>query len=649
MTTIKQIAFIGLILLVNLTFAQEVKIARANEQYEKYSYINAQEIYLKVVENGYRSAEVYQKLGDTYYYNSDYVNAEKYYSKLLNEYPDNIETEYYYRIAQTLKSVGKYEKSAEVMKIYFEKGGAEPNVKKFENDPEYLLSLGVHPFKYVINNVGVNTRWSDFSPTYFQNKIVYSSTSKERAELKAHNWNNMPYLDLYIADVDSDGGLSNSRPLEGEVNTFLHEATPVFSKDGQTMYFTRNNFKDGKKGYDKNRIIKLKIYRATLKVNKKGEQYWGDILELPFNGPAYSTAHPALNYDENRLYFASDMPGGYGRSDLYKVDIKKDSVGNITYGAPVNLGPEVNTRSRETFPFVSEDNNLYFASDGHFGHGGLDIYVATLDSNGNLEQVSNFGPPINTNKDDFGLIIQESKGSGYYTSNAAGGRGAIDDEIYYFFEKCVMTINGVVTDIDTKELLPGAEVTLLNASNQVIQKVTVGEDATFSFTAECSTNYTLRGTKDAYYPKEEIVETPDVGGVINVDLQLKLKQPCPPNDLGCMLEVQPIYFDYDEDFIRTDAEVELAKILYAMELYPNLEIHIESHTDSRGRDAYNMKLSDRRAQSTREWIVERGIDKERISAKGYGESLLLNHCGNDIECTDEEHQLNRRSMFIIQN
>ncbi|MCZ4320315.1 OmpA family protein [Aequorivita viscosa] len=649
MPTLKQILLVGLLLFVNDLFSQEVKIAKANNQFDKYGYINAREIYLKVVENGYSSAEIYKKLGDTYYYNSDYVNAEKWYIKLLEEFPDNVEIEYYYRLAQTLRSVGNYQESDEIMQVYFNKGGEEKNIKKFDNDPEYLKSLGVHPFKYVIKKVAVNTRLSDFSPIYYKNKIVFSSTARDRGDIKIHSWNNMPFLDLFIAEIDKDGGLSNSRILDGDVNTKFHESTPVFTKDGKTMYFTRNNFIDGKKGFDKNRVIKLKILRASLKHHKDGSEYWGDITELPFNSKSYSNAHPALSADETRLYFASDMPGSFGRSDLYRVDIKKEKDSTITYGVPVNLGPEVNTRSRETFPFISEDNNLYFSSDGHFGRGGLDIYVATLDTDGSLKQVSNFGPPINTKMDDFGLIIKESQGCGYYTSNAAGGRGAIDDDIYYFYEKCVMTINGIVTDIDTQELLPGSEVSLLSANNSVIEKVTVGEDAAFSFTTECDTRYIIRATKKLYFPKEEVVETPDQGGVIDLNIQLKLKDPCPPNDLGCILELQPIYFDYDEDYIRADAEIELAKILYAMKLYPELVIHIESHTDSRGRDSYNMKLSERRAQSTLNWLVERGIDKSRLSAKGYGETMLINNCGNDSDCTEEEHQLNRRSMFIIQD
>ncbi len=643
----KRFIILGIIiLLANVSFSQSSKVAKANNQFDKYDYINAREIYLKVVENGFASAEIYKKLGDTYYYNSDYINAVNWYNKLVAEYPGEIETEYYYRIAQSLKSVEDYEKSEEMMNTYLSMGGVEREVKGFENDPEYLKSLGVHPFKYVINKVATNSRFSDFGPSYYKNKIVFASSTKDREKFRTHNWNNLPYLDLFMADVDSVGGLSNVTSLNGNINTEYHESSPAFIKDGKTMYFTRNNYNDGKKGYDKERTIRLKLYRATF---NNTDNSWGSVKELPFNSPYYSVAHPTLSNDGKRLYFASDMEGTFGRSDLWYVDVIQGSDGSYVYGTPINLGPEINTKARETFPFISENNNLYFSSDGHGGQGGLDVFVSAIDKDGNLQQISNFGSPINTNMDDFGFITKESEGTGYYTSNVDGARGSIDDEIYYFYEKCVMTINGIVTDIDTEDLLPGSEVSILSEDNKLIQKITVGEDAAFSFTAECDTKYILRGTKNRYFPKEETIETPDEGGVVDLNLQLKLEEPCPPNDLGCRLKLQPIYFDYDKDFIRPDASIELAKILYAMQLYPQLVIHIESHTDSRGRDSYNEKLSERRAQSTLNWIVERGIDKDRLSAKGYGETQLINECGNDVDCTEEEHQLNRRSMFIIQN
>ncbi|MEL6812807.1 MAG: OmpA family protein, partial [Bacteroidota bacterium] len=600
-----------------------------------------QKIYLMVVQDGYHSAEIYKKLGDTYYYNSDYISAVKWYEKLIHSYPDDVELDYYYRTAQSLKSADRQEDSKQMMDKYLELGGELPITQTFESDPEYLKKLGIQPSKFVVEPVEINSKYSDFGSAYYLDKFVFSASTKDLSNFKTHNWNNLPYLDLYMADMDEEGILSNPQKLEGEINSDYHESTPAFTKDGRTVYFTRNNFLQGKVGAAKDRTIKLKLYKAT----KGAGNTWVNVTELPFNNDEYSVSHPTLSKDEKRLYFASDMPGTFGRSDLWYVDIMENNV----YGEPVNLGAKINTRGKETFPFISENNNLYFASNRRGGKGGLDVYIATLDSLGAVNDISNFGPPVNTRQDDFGFIIQESKKIGYFTSNAGGGRGSIDDEIYRFKEVCVMTIRGKVVDMDTKELIPGATVALMDANNKLLETVEVGEDASYSFTVECDSAYMLRGTKDEYYPQEKIAETPEYGGVVEIDLELKLKDPCPPDDLGCRLSLQPIYFDYDKANIRPDAEIELAKILSALKAYPQLVIHIESHTDSRGNDRYNEKLSGKRAKSTLDWLVTKGIEGTRLSSKGYGETQLQNRCSNDVECTEVEHQLNRRSMFMIQN
>ncbi|OAB81575.1 OmpA family protein [Cochleicola gelatinilyticus] len=627
---------------VSSSFSQKYKVDKADEEFDKYDFIDAREIYLEVINEGFDSAEILKKLGDTYYYNSDYGSAVKWYQRLFDKYPNAIETEYYYRAAQSYKTVDDLEASEKLMNTYYSKGGEDRVVEVFDNDPAYLKTLGIQPFKYVITEAAINSKFSDFGPSYADNdQLIFAASTKDLSNFDTHNWNNLPYLDLFIAKVDGEGGLYDVKTLQGDVNTKYHESSSTITKDGSTMYFTRNNFTNNRKDHDKDRTIRLKLYRAT----KTTENTWGNVVEIPFNDNEYSVAHPALSLNEKRLYFSSDMPGTFGRSDIWYVDI----VGDNKYGPPVNLGPLINTKARETFPFISENNILYFSGDGHGGYGGLDVYIAPLTEEGKVDKISNFGTPINTNKDDFGFITKESTKSGYFTSNRTGGRGSIDDEIYHFVEVCVMTINGVVKDIDTDELLPNSEVTLLDENNNVMEKVIVNEDAAFSFTVECDTKYKVIGNKKSYYPKEKIVETPDEGGVVDIILELKKEDPCPPNDLGCRLSLQPIYFDYDEDYIRPDAAVELAKILAAMRLYPDLVIHIESHTDSRGSARYNEKLSERRAQSTRSWIVDRGIEGSRISAKGYGESQLINLCDDDAECSEEEHQLNRRSMFIIQD
>lgn len=622
-------------------FSQKKDIEKANKEFDKFAYIDAREIYLKVVEDGYESAEIFKKLGDTYYFNSDYTNAAKWYDKLVKQFPDQTEAEYYYRAAQSLKSLGNYTESDALMKDYVAKGGKGLVIKTYEDDPNYLKSTVFKSRDFTLDKVGINSSNSDFGASFYgKDRIVYASASRTDGT-KVSEWTNQPFLDLFLAERDSTGQLSNSMPLGGDINTPYHESSTAFSKDGMTVYFTRNNFLDGKKGKDKNKTIRLKLYKAT----KTGEYNWTNIVELPFNSKEYSVAHPALSPDGKRLYFSSDMPGTTGMSDLWYVDI----LGNDKYGVPINLGPEINTEARESFPFISENNNLYFSSDGRSGLGGYDIFVTPLDKDGKPGKITNLGSPANSAQDDFGFIINENDRIGYVTSNRGGDRGSIDDDIYLVKEICSITIHGKVFDKETKDPLPGAQVSLLDENNQLVSQTSAKNDGTYSFVGDCGTQYTVRGVKEGYNPYEKIIETPMLSGIVDVPLPLERIGPCPPNDLGCKLNLQPIYFDFDKSNIRRDAEIELAKILAAMREYPELIIHIESHTDSRGNDSYNMALSERRAQSTLKWLVSKGIDANRLTAKGYGESQLVNQCSNGVSCTSEEHQLNRRSMFIIKN
>lgn len=641
-TIVRNIFIFAMVVLTSgSVLSQKKDIAKANKEFDKFAYIDAREIYLKVVEDGYESAEIFKKLGDTYYFNSDYTNAAKWYDKLVNQFPDQTEAEYYYRAAQSLKSLGKYTESDALMNDYISKGGKGLVIKTYEDDPNYLKSTVFKSRDFTLDKVGINSSTSDFGASFYgKDNIVYASTSRTDGT-KVYEWTNQPFLDLFIAERDSTGQLSNSMPLGGDINTPYHESSTAFTKDGMTVYFTRNNFLDGKKGKDKNKTIRLKLYKAT----KTGEYNWTNIVELPFNSKEYSVAHPALSPDGKRLYFSSDMPGTNGMSDLWYVDI----LGNDKYGVPVNLGPEINTEARESFPFISENNNLYFSSDGRSGLGGYDIFVTPLDKDGKPGKITNLGSPTNSAKDDFGFIINENDRIGYVTSNRGGDRGSIDDDIYLVKEICSITIQGKVFDKETKDPLPGAQVSLLDENNQLVSQTTAENDGTYSFVGDCGTQYTVRGVKEGYNPYEKIIETPMLSGIVDVPLPLERIGPCPPNDLGCKLNLQPIYFDFDKSNIRRDAEIELAKILAAMREYPELIIHIESHTDSRGNDSYNMALSERRAQSTLKWLVGKGIDANRLTAKGYGESQLVNQCSNGVTCTSEEHQLNRRSMFIIKN
>ncbi|MFT4537280.1 MAG: outer membrane protein OmpA-like peptidoglycan-associated protein [Saprospiraceae bacterium] len=663
-TFIQGIVLITLVLLTtSVSLAQKSKIVKANKAFDTYSYIDAREIYLQVVENGYDSAEIFKKLGDTYYYNGDYDNASKWYTKLIEKYPGETEPIYFYRGAQSLKSIDKYEESDKLMVAYAALGGSGLIVKHFEDDPQYLKTIALNSQPYKVEKVSINTKFSDFGPSYYNDKLVFASNAVKSDGEKNSVWNDLPFLDLFEADVDDTGKLSNVTELKGDINTDHHESSATFTKDGLTVYFTRNNFINGKKGKDKSKTIRLKLYKATL----TGDALWTNVTELPFNNEEYSAAHPALSLDEKRLYFSSDMPGTIGESDIWYVDV----FGDNQYSDPVNLGTSINTEARETFPFISDKNNLFFSSDGRSGLGGLDIFITPLNDEGKPGVITNLGAPANSKLDDFGFIIKEEKRIGYLSSNRDGSGGSVDDEIYRVQVICEINITGTVVDADSNALLPGSEVSLLDQNNMLIDKVIVGEDATYAFLAECESQYTIRATKEGYSPNEKVVETPSQGGSIEVPLPLTLNDPCPSNDLGCRLCLQPIFFDFDKWSIRPDAEVELAKILAAMRQYPELIITIESHTDSRADFNYNEALSTRRAKSTLEWLVDNGISRKRLFAIGYGESQLIDRCSSfdecgkelgakdctaeqlanpkcsdGVECSEEEHQINRRSMFI---
>ena len=634
-------------LLSTSAFAQIALVEKANTKYNTYDFIDARKIYLKVVEKNYGSAEIYRKLGNTYYFNSNYSKAAKWYYNLIDRFPNEALTVDYFRAAQCLKSINQPEEAEKLMEIYRFKGGKITSLDSYKNVADTLFKKGVHDKLFEIEKIPVNTEYSDFGPAFYGDNIVFASSrknpslSKEQTDELA-GWDEQPFLNLYQVSLDKDMNFGKVKAFNKNVNSPYHESTAVFTKDGNTMYFTRNNYLNGKKKRDRDHVVRLKIYKATRNGNS-----WENIQELPFNSDNYSVGHPTLSPDEDRLYFSSDMPGSLGMSDIWYVKI----LGEDIYTSPVNLGNKINTAERETFPFVSDENNLYFSSDGHSGMGGLDIFVTKLEENSHGE-VSTFGEPINSPKDDFGFIIKDDR-IGYFTSNRDGKEGSKSDDIYQIWERCEITIQGPVMDKNTGELIPNAEVTLIDSNNKEVKTVTVGNDATFTFLLDCQEQYTLRAKKEKYHPKEKVIETPNNPKTIkmpiklNMPLALELSDPCPPNDLGCRLTLQPIYFDYDKSNIRPDAEIELAKILAALKEYPTLKIHIESHTDSRGNDLYNSKLSENRAQATLDWFLEKGIDITRLTAKGYGESELINKCNNQTTCSEDEHQLNRRSMFII--
>jgi outer membrane protein OmpA-like peptidoglycan-associated protein/tetratricopeptide (TPR) repeat protein len=626
---------------------QKLKEAKADKQYDKFAYVDAIKTYERMFSKGYKSQDMLQKLGDSYYFKADLDNAAKWYGELFG-FTQDVTPEYYYRYSQSLKAIKDYKKADEMLAKFNEKSGNDLRSKLASSQKDYLSQIKKNSGRYTIENAGINSEYSDYGSAYYQNKVVFTS-ARDTGGLgnRKHAWTGESFTNLYAADMGDQGSLSTPIKFAKDLNSKFHESTPVFTKDGKTVYFTRNNFLDGKKGKDARKTTLLKLYKATL----EGDQ-WLNVTELPFNSNEYSVAHPALSGDEKTLYFASNMPGTLGQSDLYKVSINGDG----SFGTPTNLGNVINTEGRETFPMVTSDGEIYFASDGHPGLGGLDIFVAKSEADGTYKKVENVGEPLNSSHDDFAFLINDKTRLGYVTSNREGGLGG--DDIYKFKEtkklECEQFLSGVVTDKSTGLPLANTKVTLSDANYKMLKEVTTDKDGKFDFgQVVCATKYYIKSEKTEYTTVETPTITADESGksFVPVELEIAKKPIKPGDDLAKAFGIKIIYFDLDKSFIRADAAVELAKILDVLEQNPTMEIDVRSHTDCRQTAKYNLALSDRRAKSTMTWLVEKGINKSRLTAKGYGESQLVNNCGceptNESTCTEEQHQANRRSEFII--
>lgn len=450
---------------------------------------------------------------------------------------------------------------------------------------------------------------------------------------------------MYSCTTNENGELSEVRKFSKKINSKLNESTAIFTKDGKTVYFTSNNLLEGKMIRNENNEILLKIFSATL--NDKGE--WDNVQELPFNSDTYNCAHPALSLDEKVLYFASNMPGSLGESDLFKVDI----LGNNQFSTPKNLGSKINTAGRETFPFVSLKNELYFASNGHLGFGGMDVFGTKIKGDNSYSKVYNLGKPLNTNQDDFAYVINSETALGYVSSNRNGGKGL--DDIYKFSETkklpfdCEHVLSGNVMDIESKKIIPNENIVLLDKDLQVIKSGKTDSSGAFSFNVNCDTQYYIRATAEKYISNEIPVETPYESGVTKTNIELKKRfVKIEENlDLAKVYGIENIYFGFDKYNITRVAEEKLIVLLSVLEQYPQIKINIGSHTDSRGNKDYNLNLSDKRAQSTMQYLISKGISPDRLSARGYGENQPVNHCTDGVRCSEEEHQKNRRSEFVI--
>jgi outer membrane protein OmpA-like peptidoglycan-associated protein/tetratricopeptide (TPR) repeat protein len=755
----RRCAMLVLVLLPLLVNAQKRFIKAGDKAYDRLAYAEAITSYERAAENNISDTAYARRLAECYMHVRNFKQAEVWYARTMQM--RNVKPVDVYNYAQVLRANAKYDSSDQHLARYQGVNASDSRARRQMGSAAYTARLREnHLPGCVVKALALNTAGADMGPTLKGGGIVFASDrGKEVLASRRHAWNGRPFLDLFFAN--------NGSTFQWEVmdefsalNTKFHESNATFAPDGKTIWFTRNNYYHGHKGQDVKKRMNLKIYSRSLQPDG-----WGNERGFIHNSEQWSVGHPCVSTDGNTLYFTSDKPGGVGGTDIWKC-----AKSGATWGEAVNLGPVVNTEGDEMFPWVDEDGTLYFASDGHQGLGGLDVLISRMNADGSVGEPTNPGVPLNSENDDFGLVLKDDGKTGYFTSNRKGGKG--DDDIYGITMdhplSASMSLEGVVTDRTMQAPLQGAVVSMLDADGKVVAETTTGNDGRYAFPLTPGTRCSVSAAKPDYSPsaasipaipqqdtvvtrdlalssgglvtlwynvrhaftgaplgrvkidrldlaaidqiEKAVVSLTDDGGDVRQELldvkigdsltyyielskpgfltkkgyfRYKVGQygeievhkvmdlclfPLEPietrltclddrdhsglaikvgRDLRTIIDINPIYFDLNKDNIRPDAALELDKIVRVMQQYPTMEIELGSHTDARGSDASNASLSDRRAKSSAAYIVSKGIAEVRIKGKGYGEMRLLNRCVNGVKCSEVEHQLNRRTEFII--
>lgn len=613
------------------SWSQNSDTKKADKYFERFEYVDAIESYEKLIQKGKADSYVYQQLAIANYKTSNFEKSEQFYKRYLrsNRNADAID---YYNYAQVLLINEEADKFKDAMLDFAEKAPQDPRAKAFLENPDYLLDLQSMQPRFELNKLSLNSTFSDFGGYEYDGKLYFISARNESR--KTYGWDNEPSLDIFVAE-NVAGTFKNPKEIQGDINTKFHEGSIAITDDGTTIYFTRNDYLGEKYRKDEDGVNHLKIYKATL-VNGSFQ----DVEDLPFNDVSYSTANPALSPDGSKLYFSSDKPGGYGSSDLYVVEIQE----NGNYSEPKNLGPTVNTEGRENFPFVDESNTLYFSSDGHLGLGGLDVYYAKQDE-GDFLPPQNLGLPLNSNADDFAFFYNASVEKGYVSSNRIEKKSEErTDHIYranlvYPLEQTSILVE--VIDAKTNEFIEDAQVIFYGEDQKEYSRNRTQPNGISKNLLPTGQKFDLQVNMKGYDSQSNTLEIPETQMLVRVALEPELSAA----EAEMLILQERIFFDYDEATIKPEAALELDKLISILKDNSELNIKIISHTDERGSEAYNMKLSEKRAENTVKHLVENGIDESRLTSEGKGTSEPVNACNSG--CSDEEHEENRRSEFKV--
>jgi outer membrane protein OmpA-like peptidoglycan-associated protein/tetratricopeptide (TPR) repeat protein len=602
-------------------YAQNKHTEKADNLFQSYQYVSAIDEYLKLTTSSKADAYAYKKLADSYYNIFNMEEAAKWYAKAITKKQD---AETYYKYAQCLKAQGKYQEANQQMVTFSDLEPNDSRAKEFKANPNYIPTIADKDKLFDVGQTTINSKeYSDFGAFLDDSNTLYFVSTRNTSN-RTDKWVDQPYLDIYQTTRSTDGKLSEAKNVS-ELNSSFHDGPVTISADGNTLFFARDGHAEGAFQKDKKsntRVSQQGIYKTT-KVDGK----WTNIQALPFNSKTYSVSHPSLSKDGKTLYFASNMPGGLGDTDIWKV-----SVNGSTYGKPENLGASVNTSDKEGFPFISDNGVLYFSSRGHQGFGGLDVYkIETKTSS----KAINLGKPVNTANDDFSFNFNTKHNAGYFSSNRDGV-----DNIYTAIPVCKSQLIAIVKDKSTGNLVSNATVEILDdKSNSIASKMT-NSSGEVTYDVNCNTTYKLQVSKLNYEIASQT--TTSTSGEQKVTLDL---EPSEVIITDTEVILKPIYFDFNKSNITEQGARELDKLVAVMKEHSSMVILVKSHTDTKGSASYNLKLSEERAQSTVQYLISKGISTDRVSGKGLGFSEPKVDCKSN--CTDEQDSQNRRSEFKI--
>ena len=613
----------------SFVFSQNNSTKKADRLYDRLQFVKAAEEYLKLSDSELNSEYVITRLANCYYNLFETSEAEKWFKKIVNKNPD---AELIYKYSQMLKANGKYKESNLWMNKFSEMKPYDSRAVSFKNTPNYIDKIINKGKRFNIQNLKINSEFSDFGATIYKNKLYFVSSRNEKATSRNYGWNDEPFLDIFSSTIN-DKGSHLPADLFDELNSKFHEGVVSFTPDGNTAYFTRESYYEDeyqKDSLNNTKYSQLYIYKAT-----KLKDSWDTFESLEINDINFSNKNPMVSPDGKHLYFSSNMPGGFGLYDLYKAEIKDDG----SLGKAENLGQKINTEGQEAFPFVTSENMLYFSSDGHLGLGGLDVfYSKNVDDK--WSNSKNVGIPVNSGADDFAFMIKEE--DGYVSSNRTGGVGK--DDIYALKKirpLCDLLLETVVLDSKTNSPIETALTSVSDGEGTINNSKTTNEKGLVEFMIECENDIKFVVSKEGYESKILDIKLLD----IDPPLLKVMLDPIEELIVEEKVELSPIYFEFDKFNITNEGAFELDKLIAIMQKYPEMKIRVEAHTDNRGPSSYNLKLSENRAKSTAQYVISKGIDENRISGVGKGENEPVIECSGS--CSNEDHRTNRRSEFII--